>query len=241
MPFFTDAFKNLLNFVFPPQCPICKKRVQDTNNLCNECFSMIHFISTPYCEKCGRPFEFQITEELFCGVCLTKKQPFHKARAAFKYDDFSKKLILPFKHGDHIELTPLLTHLLLQAGKDLFPDIDIILPVPLHRFRLMKRKYNQAALLAKALSHHINKPFIAGVLLRIKSTQSQGHLKKDKRKQNVAKAFAVTNNQLILGKHILLVDDVLTSGATLNECAKVLKKAGAKQVSYLTLARVLKS
>lgn len=241
MPFFSDAFKGLLNFVFPPQCPICKTRVQNVNSLCNDCFSNIRFISKPYCEKCGRPFEFQINEELWCGVCLTKKQVFYKARAAFKYDDFSKRLILPFKHSDHIELTALLTNFLYQAGTDLFGEIDILIPVPLHRYRLMKRKYNQAALLAKTLSIRIKKPFAAGVLLRVKHTQSQGHMKKSERKQNVSKAFHVKNNLKIAGKHVLLIDDVMTSGATLNECAKALKKAGASKVSYLTLARVLKT
>lgn len=241
MPFFSDAFKGLLNFIFPPQCSICKTRVQNTDTLCNECFSRIRFISKPYCEKCGRPFEFQIADELFCGACLTKKQVFHKARAAFKYDDFSRQLILPFKHSDHIELTTLLTNLLYQAGGDLFEEADILIPVPLHRFRLMKRKYNQSALLAKALSDRIKKPFATGVLLRVKHTQSQGHMKKAERKQNVSKAFQVKNALKIVGKHVLLIDDVMTSGATLNECAKALKKAGANKVSYLTLARVLKS
>lgn len=240
MPFFTDAFKGLLNFIFPPHCPICKTRIQNANSLCANCFKNIRFISKPYCEKCGRPFEFQIPGELLCGTCLTKKQVFSKARAAFKYDDFSKHLILPFKHGDHIELTSLLTNMLAQAGNDLFPEIDILIPVPLHRFRLMKRKYNQAALLAKSLSAYIHKPFVTGVLRRVKSTQSQGHMKKAERKKNVSQAFSVKNNQKLIGKHVLLIDDVMTSGATLNECAKVLKKAGAKEVSYLTLARVLK-
>lgn len=241
MPFFSDAFKGLLNFIFPPQCPICKTRVQNVHTLCNECFGHIRFISKPYCDKCGRPFEFQITEEYLCGTCLTKKQIFHKARAVFKYDDFSKRLILPFKHSDHIELTALLTNLLFQAGSDLFAEIDILIPVPLHRYRLMKRKYNQAALLAKSLSHRIKKPFATGVLLRVKHTQSQGHMKRTQRQRNVSKAFQVKNNQKIIGKHVLLIDDVMTSGATLNECAKTLKKAGAQKISYLTLARVLKS
>lgn len=231
----------MLNFIFPPQCPICKTRVQNVHTLCNECFGHIRFISKPYCDKCGRPFEFQITEEYLCGTCLTKKQIFHKARAVFKYDDFSKRLILPFKHSDHIELTALLTNLLFQAGSDLFAEIDILIPVPLHRYRLMKRKYNQAALLAKSLSHRIKKPFATGVLLRVKHTQSQGHMKRTQRQQNVSKAFQVKNNQKIIGKHVLLIDDVMTSGATLNECAKALKKAGAQKISYLTLARVLKS
>lgn len=240
MPFFKDNFMKLLDFLLPPHCPICKKRTQSLHTLCPECFTSLRFITKPMCVKCGRPFEYQLNEELLCGSCLTKKVPFHKARAALVYDSFSKDLILPFKHADHIELAPLLTNFMEQAGSDLFPETDLLIAVPLHRYRLMKRKYNQAGILAKNLSKRIEKPYYPNVLYRSKYTQSQGHLHANERKRNVAKAFTVKNPHLIKGKRILLIDDVMTSGATLNECAKMLKRNGAKQVSYLTLSRVLK-
>lgn len=240
MGFFTDVFKSLIDFILPPHCPICKKYLQSAHALCPDCFGHIRFITHPLCQRCGRPFEFQIPEEPLCGVCCTKIPLFQKARAAFVYDSFSKELILPFKHGDKTELTPLLTTLMMTAGAELFPDNDLILSVPLHKTRLMKRKYNQAGLLAKSLSERLHKPYLPHVLIRNKATSSQGHMRAAERKQNVANAFILKYPEKIKGKRILLIDDVMTTGATLNECARLLLKNGAKSVCYLTLARVLK-
>ena len=240
MPFFKENFLKLLDFLLPPHCPICQKRTQSVHTLCSDCFTSLRFISKPMCVKCGRPFEFELNDEMLCGSCLTKKVPFHKARAAVVYDDFSKDLILPFKHGDHIELAPLLAQMMERAGVDLFPQIDLLIAVPLHRRRLMKRKYNQAGLLAKLLSKRVGKPYYPNILFRTKSTVSQGHLRASERKKNVSKAFTIKNAHLVHNKNILIIDDVMTSGATLNECAKQLKRAGANHISYLTFARVLK-
>ena len=142
MSFFRTVYRTVLDFIVPPLCPICKKRVLLTHGLCSECFSKIHFICHPYCEICGKPFEFDIPEETRCGACCKKNPIFTKARSAFIYDSFSAKLILPFKHSDHLELAPLLTNLLYRAGADLLADTDLIIGVPLHRFRHIKRKYN---------------------------------------------------------------------------------------------------
>lgn len=240
MIFIHQLGQRILDFLIPPICPICKKRILTQHGLCATCFSEIHFIDKPYCIKCGRPFEFDIPEEMLCGSCCKKEPVFAKARSAFIYNSFSSQLILPFKHGDHLELTPLLTHMLYRAGLDLFDDIDMITAVPLHRFRFMKRKYNQAGLLAKSLSQKIKKPYIPQALIRIRHTKSQGHMKAVERKKNVAKAFAVKDTHLIKGKTILIIDDVFTTGATLNECAKTLLKAGATSIYVLTLARVTK-
>lgn len=240
MSFFKQLASSFIDFILPPHCPICKKSLQNAHGLCPDCFAHIRFITPPLCHKCGRPFEFQIPEEPLCGVCCTKIPLFKKARAAFIYDSFSKELILPFKHGDKTELTPLLTTLMMTAGADIFPETDIILAVPLHKIRLIKRKYNQAGLLAKALSERLHKPYLPHILIRHKATSSQGHMRVAERKRNVSNAFKIQNPALIKGKNILLIDDVMTTGATLNECTKILLKSGAKSVSYLTLARVLK-
>lgn len=240
MGFFTNIFKSLVDFILPPHCPICKKSLQSSHALCPECFAQIRFVTEPLCVRCGRPFEFQVPEEPLCGVCCTKEPLFKKARTAFVYDSFSRELILPFKHGDKTEFTPLLTTFLMRAGAELLSETDIILAVPLHKSRLIKRKYNQAGLLAKSLSEKAHKPYLSTVLVRKKATLSQGHMRREERKHNVAGAFEVKHANLIKHKRILLIDDVYTTGATLNECAKVLLKKGAKSVSYLTLARVLK-
>ena len=240
MSFLGNAFRHLLDFLIPPLCPICKKRVLTPHGLCSECFSKIHFIERPYCHKCGRPFEFDIPEETHCANCCQKDPTFEKARSAFVYDSFSNKLILPFKHGDRLELTPLLTNLLYRAGLDIFDEIDAVVAVPLHRYRFMKRKYNQAEVLAKSLSKKIDKPYLPSVIIRKRATKSQGHMKTAARKKNVAGAFKVKNHVLIKNKNILIIDDVFTTGATLNECTKVLRRNGAQHIFILTLARVVK-
>lgn len=240
MSFFNTIFHFILDFIVPPICPICKKRILSSHGLCCECFGKIHFISKPFCEICGKPFEFDISEETICGACCKKKQIFTKARSAFIYDSFSAKLILPFKHSDHLELTPLLTKLIYQAGKDLFKETDLIIAVPLHRFRYMKRKYNQADLLAKALAKKTHLPYFPNILIRKRATVSQGHMKANERKHNVAGAFDIKNKNIIQNKNILIIDDVYTTGATINECTKILLKNKATKVFVLTLARVTK-
>lgn len=240
MSFFKTVLHTVLDLIVPPLCPICKKHVLSTHGLCAECFKQIHFISRPYCEICGKPFEFDIPEETRCGACCKKNPIFTKARSAFLYDSFSAKLILPFKHSDHLELTPLLTNLLYRAGTDLFKETDLIIGVPLHRFRYIKRKYNQADILAKALAKKTTIPYHPHILIRKRATVSQGHMKSTERKLNVAGAFTIKNKDAIQDKNILLIDDVFTTGATLNECTKTLLKNGAAKVFVLTLARVVK-
>ena len=241
MSFFRTVYRIVLDFIVPPLCPICKKRVLSTHGLCSECFAKIHFICRPYCEICGKPFEFDIPEETRCGACCKKNQIFTKARSAFIYDSFSSKLILPFKHSDHLELTPLLTNLLYHAGTDLFKETDLIIGVPLHRFRYIKRKYNQADVLAKTLAKKTTIPYHPHILIRKRATISQGHMKAAERKRNVTGAFSIKNHSAIKGKNILIIDDVFTTGATLNECTKILLKNGAAKVFVLTLARVVKA
>jgi len=237
MNFFKQIFLKILDFLLPPLCPICKEKVLNSNALCANCYQKIHFISKPYCKICGRPFYIKTFGENICATCLKKKPIYHRARTAFLYDDFSKKLILSFKHGDKIEHLPLLINLLNQAGKELLPESDILIPVPLHPFRLIKRKYNQSALLAQGLARIHHKIYMPNNLVRIRHTKSQGHLKASERHKNMRKAFAIKNSSLINDKNILLIDDVFTTGATVSECAKILLKNGAKSVSVLTLTR----
>lgn len=241
MSFFDTVFHSVLNFIVPPLCPICKERILTPHGLCATCFSKIHFIDKPHCQICGNPFEFDIPEEYLCGKCCKKLPPFTKSRSAFLYDSFSARLILPFKHSDHLELTPLFVNLLKRAGTDLFEETDLIIAVPLHLTRYIYRKYNQSDVLAKALAEKIHKPYSSNVLIRKHRTKSQGHMNAENRKRNVAGAFRVKNTHLIEGKNILLIDDVFTTGATINECSKMLLKNGAKNVFVLTLAKRIKN
>ena len=161
------------------------------------------------------------------------------ARSILEYDDFSKQLILAFKHGDQTHLTPILVKFLTLADPEIFKNVDMIAPVPLHWKRRFRRQYNQSALLGKALGKQKNIPFEPLVLKRIKNTESQGHKHQKQRQLNVKGAFKVIKPNLIFGKTVLLIDDVMTTGATINECAKVLRRAGAKEVKVLTVYRVI--
>ncbi len=230
------VFVKILDFLIPPVCGICDEPVMETATLCAKCFAALTFIREPRCTVCGRPFEYDILGERTCSKCLMKRPIYAKARSALAYDDASKKLILPFKNGDRLDLAPLLVKLMSNAAPNLLTEADVLVPIPLHRLRLLKRKYNQSAVLAMKLAKKFEKKCLPSALVRVRATPSQGHLSPAERKKNVRGAFKVRAPEKIKGKKILLIDDVLTTGATANECAKVLLKVGAKEVSLLTLA-----
>ncbi len=229
----------LINFILPPRCLFCGKEVRSDNSLCPECFANINFINRPYCHKCGRPFPDGIEDGMLCPDCIGKRQPFRFCRSAIVYDDFSKKLILDFKFFDHIENKLLLTRWLYMAGRDIFDaGADLIIPVPLHFTRMIKRKYNQSAMLSYALSEMCHIPADYKSLKKIRRTKPQVHCNGKQRLRNVKNAFEVVHPENVKGKRIILIDDVYTTGSTLRECAKALKKAGARSVDALTVARV---
>lgn len=229
-----------LNLICPPQCPICHKPIEEPHTLCPSCYAKLHFLAKPCCEICGRPFEYVALDTVICGACAKHRPYFSMARAVLSYDSFSKHLILAYKHGDHTELTPLLVKFLRQADKAIFENIDVIVPVPLHWTRALFRRFNQAALLGQALARATHIPFSARLLKRVRHTPSQGHMNQKQREKNVKNAFTVPRQESVKDRRILVIDDVMTTGATLNECARTLLKAGAKEVKVITLYRVLR-
>ncbi len=178
-------------------------------------------------------------EEALCGLCIYETPAFTQARAALWYDDASQPLITQFKYADQIQLARLYAGWMLQAAGDMLPTIDVILPVPLHWRRFVWRRYNQSALLATKIGRLVDKPTLPDGLQRIKATIPQTGLSKQQRQHNVSAAFRVhpKHKDKIVGRHILLIDDVYTTGATLTACVQALKSASAKEVSVLTLAR----
>lgn len=234
--------RTFIDIILPPRCLVCGKSIYSDDSLCSECFAKINFISAPYCSHCGRPLPLQTAEQQsYCVSCLSHNDDFRLCRSAVKYDEFSKRLILDFKFSDCLENRALLTNWLFLAGQDIFREgIDLIIPVPLHPMRLFKRKYNQSAVLALSLSKLINIPVNYNSLQKIKHTVPQISCTGKQRIKNVKKAFEVTSKENIKGKRIVLIDDVFTTGATLSECARALKKAGAKSIDALTIARVCK-
>lgn len=181
--------------------------------------------------------------ELYCAQCLRHPPRYDRARAALVYDGASRDYILGFKHGDRSDLTPLLSRWMTQAGSDFWSDATLIVPVPLHRTRLLRRRFNQSALLASAIADQTAIPFVPDLLTRSRRTRSLGGLGPSSRHREVAGAFQVSEKKAekygLAGAHVVLVDDVLTTGATAGACAKVLKRGGAMQVDLITVARVV--
>ncbi len=237
-----QTLSKTLDIILPPRCGITGDIVDVSGMLSPVPWKDIRFIAEPYCDTCGIPFDFVTEGEMICGSCIDNPPHFNKARSVMVYDDTSRRMILAFKHGDRLQLINGFNQWLLRAGRDILLDSDIILPVPLHRKRLWQRRYNQSAILAKSLAKSLpNIKYRPQLLSRTRSTPPQKGLTRKERQKNIAGAIRmhIQDKNLLSGKNICVIDDVYTSGATLNECAKILKKAGANNVYALTLARVL--
>lgn len=234
------AGRRVLDALLPPQCLACGALVADPGALCSACWEKVDFIAGPVCARCGVPFELDLGDGTRCGGCMRQPPRFERARAVFRYDEHGKGLILRFKHADRLDMAPTFARWLLRAGADLVRDADLVVPVPLHWTRLFWRRYNQAALLTNALARLSGVPTVPDLLVRRRRTPSQGTLGREQRLRNVRGAFAVRRPEAVRGRRVLLVDDVMTAGATAGECAGVLLAAGAAAVDVLTLARVVR-
>jgi ComF family protein len=232
----------LLDLLFPPLCIACREPLGAGLGFCAACWTSIVFLDGPMCDCCGLPFGVDPGEGTRCAACLARPPAYERARALLVYDDNSRAPILALKHADRLELVPGFAQWLERSGRPLLAESDLIVPVPLHRFRLWRRRYNQAAELARVLARRTSKPVAVRALERSRPTESQGAMASAKaRRRNVLRAFRVPEPGLVAGRNILLVDDVLTTGATAEACARALKRAGAARVQILTLARVVKA
>ncbi|MCF8495503.1 MAG: ComF family protein [Alphaproteobacteria bacterium] len=232
-----------LDAILPPRCPVSGEAVESQGTVSPAAWSALDFIHDPLCGTCGFPFPYETEPGMLCGACLADPPPFETARAALIYNDGSRDLILGFKHADRTYAVTAFMPWMARAGADMLAQADALIPVPLHRWRLLKRRYNQAGLIAAALAKSGGTPLWSDAMMRTRSTPPQGHLAARERHENVRKAFAVSPRyaQKIKGKRLILVDDVYTTGATVRECAQVLRKSGAGAVHVLTLARVVKA
>lgn len=201
-----------------------------------EAWRRISFLADPVCDGCGTPFEYEVGAR--CALCQARPRAFGRARAACLYDEHSRGLILQLKHADRPDLGALFARWINRSAADLIADCDAIAPIPLHRSRLFRRRYNQAAEIARPLSRICGAPYLPDALVRRRPTASQGGKSAGARARNVAAAFAAPNPGQIAGKKILLIDDVLTTGATAQGCARALMAAGAMSVDLAVVARV---
>lgn len=235
-PFFRDWGRGLLDFLLPPASLDGEAAL--TSGLSAAAFSRVTFLDDPVCDGCGLAQAYE--DEARCPACQAKPRAFQRARAACVYDEHSRELILKLKHADRTDLSGLFARWLSRASADLLAEADAVVPVPVHRARLLRRRYNQAAEIARPLARMAGRAYLPDVLVRKRDTASQGGKSASGRRRNVAAAFAVPpgKRRLVEGKTIVLVDDVLTTGATAESCARALLAAGAIGVSLSVVARV---
>ena len=236
-----QLFDTALDVLFPPRCPSCKCAVGEARTLCTECWKQMRFITAPLCNHCGHPFEFAMGEGALCAACIADEPPYHKARAVLRYDDKSRRHVAGFKFYDATQLAPMLATWMARVAREFATDADLIVPVPLHRRRLLMRRYNQSAMLAYGLGRELNVTVLPDGLMRLKYTPPQAGLTRAQRLNNVQGAFRVNPKMQprIKGAKVILVDDVITTGATIHACTKALLKAGAGEVYVLTLAKTV--
>jgi len=237
-----DWKSTALDLLFPPLCVACRVPVGG-GGFCGDCWSRITFLDGPACACCGIPFPVDLGDaESLCAACHARRPSFDTARAILAYDEHSRGAVLALKHADRLDLVPGFARWLARVGRPALQDCDLIVPVPLHRWRLWARRYNQAAELARRLGLDWKLPADPFVLVRSRATRSQGDMPSAKaRRRNVLSAFKVPDPGRVRGRRILLVDDVLTTGATAESCARALKRAGAARVHVLALARVVRA
>jgi ComF family protein len=227
--------------VLPPRCLACGAAVGEPDALCGQCWTAMSFFAPPWCAVCGLPFPHPMGEGAVCAACARERASWHRARAVLRYDRHSRGLVLALKHGDRTHLARALGGWMHRAGGEILDGADLILPVPLHWTRLFARRYNQAALLAHAIHAAGGPPVAPDWLIRRRRTPSQGRLGAVGRARNVRGAFVLRPGRNVKGKRLVIIDDVLTTGATVDECARVLRREGAAFVGVLTLARALRA
>ncbi len=234
------AIGGLIGAIYPPACLSCKEETVTPSGLCAKCWAETIFIAGLCCNSCGVPLPGEAADDALCDACLQSPPAFRHGRAALLYQGGGRRLALALKHGDRLDIVRPLAAWMARAGRDVLAQCDLIAPVPLHWRRLLLRRYNQSAELARNLAKLTGKPVIPDLLVRQRMTPSQDGLNRNERFANQAAAFKVHPRHLAKarGKYVLLIDDVMTTGATLSACAETCLAAGVQQVDALVLARV---
>jgi ComF family protein len=236
------AAKFALDIALPTLCVACREPV-DGEGVCAECWAKLSFIEPPYCPRLGIPFVYDPGPELLSMEAIASPPAYQRARAAVRYDDVARTLVHALKYHDRTDLAPTMGRWMARAGHELLGAADVLVPVPLHWRRGWSRRYNQSGALAQAIGRQSGVKVAAEALRRVRATEQQIGLSRAQRASNVQGAFKVAADRMadIQGRRVVLVDDVLTSGATSDACARALLRAKAAQVDVLVFARVVDS
>ena len=235
------AGRAVLDMLYPPVCLACSAPVAEPHGLCTTCWRALVPITEPLCPVLGLPFATDLGPNALSAEALAHPPVFDRARAAFAYSDMSARLVSRFKYGDHPELARFCAGAMARAGALFWADDPVLVPVPLHRFRQWHRRYNQSAELARTLARRLGLAFAPDLVMRTRHTRQQVGLSGAERQSNVAGAFAVRPAGVArhAGRRLVLVDDVLTTGATVSALARTLKRAGFEQIDVIAFARVV--
>jgi ComF family protein len=236
------GMQDLLHVIYPPQCLSCDARVTTDFGLCGDCWRETAFIAGLVCHKCGTPLQGEDDPEAICDDCLSIARPWSQGRAALLYKGNGRRMTLALKHGDRLDLARPAAEWMLRAAKPMLVPRMLVAPIPLHWSRLLKRRYNQAALLSRAIARKAVLEHCPDLLIRARNTHSQENRSRDDRFANMDNALTAHPRRAarIEGRHILLIDDVMTSGATFAAAAEACIAQGAIGISVLALARVAK-
>jgi len=234
------AFRSALDLALPTLCPACRELVRG-EGLCASCWSKLSPIAPPYCERLGIPFAYDPGPGVLSMQAISDPPAYSRARAAVRYEEVARSLVHALKYGDRHDLAPIMGRWMTRAGRTLLAEADALVPVPLHWRRLWARRFNQSALLALTIAQESGVAVAETALKRVKATAQQVGLSQSERALNVQGAFRVPMNSrgAVAGRRLVLIDDVLTSGATTEACARALLRAGAGSVDVLVFARVV--
>jgi ComF family protein len=227
-----------LDTALPPLCAACRQPVGGSGGLCAPCWSKVSFIAPPYCERLGIPFAYDPGPGILSMEAIADPPAYGRARAAVRFDDVARDLVHALKYGDRLDLATTMGQWMARAGREVLGEADALVPVPLHWRRLWARRFNQAAVLAEVISKTCGVP-VSHAVKRVRPTAQQVGLSRAERAANVQGAFRVPAGGDVHGRRLVLVDDVLTSGATMDTCARALLRAGAACVDVLVFARVV--
>lgn len=226
---------------YPPSCPGCGRMLARHGAICQPCWSSVRFIERPYCEVLGIPFSHDLGEGILSAEAIANPPDFNRMRSACAFDGAARSLVHSLKYRDRTELAEMMAGWMARAGREVLEDCDALVPVPLHLYRRLSRRFNQAAELANGISRLVGKPVLANAVSRTRNTEHQVGLGRTGREENVRGAFRITppGKEQVPGKKIVLIDDVYTTGATVSAISRVLRRAGASDISVLTFARAL--